>query len=68
MSLQATERLATNDVRFPRLSKQLVDEANKELDVQCKTHEAGLEMMELLPPLSQACQFCETFLEYGKYL
>ncbi|RPD64668.1 hypothetical protein L226DRAFT_565357 [Lentinus tigrinus ALCF2SS1-7] len=66
--IHAPERLATNDIRFPRLSKQLVDEANKELDVQCKTHEAGLEMVELLPPLSQATQLCETFLECGKYL
>ncbi|KAI0713141.1 fungal-specific transcription factor domain-containing protein [Cerioporus squamosus] len=66
--IHAPERLSTNDIRFPRLSKQLVDECNKELDVQCKTHEAGLEMMEYLPPLSKACQLCETFLEHGKYL
>ncbi|TFK85568.1 hypothetical protein K466DRAFT_587982 [Polyporus arcularius HHB13444] len=66
--IHAPERLSTNDIRFPRLSKQLVDECNKELDVQCKTHEPGLEMMQYLPPLSKACQLCETFLEHGKYL
>ena len=66
---QAPERLTTNDnIRFPRLTKELVDEANKELDVRCRNRETGAEMMKLLPPLSQACQMCETFLEYGRYV
>ncbi|KAI1790935.1 fungal-specific transcription factor domain-containing protein [Ganoderma leucocontextum] len=67
--IHAPERLTTNDnVRFPRLSKELVDQANLELDVPCRNKELGIEMMKLLPPLSQASQMCETFLEYGKYV
>lgn len=45
-----------------------MNEANLELDVPCRNKEIGMEMMKLLPPLSQACQMCETFLEYGKYV
>ncbi|EJF67345.1 hypothetical protein DICSQDRAFT_151630 [Dichomitus squalens LYAD-421 SS1] len=67
--IHAPERLTANEnIKYPRLSKELVDEANKELDVPCRSREIGIEMMKLLPPLSQACQMCETFLEYGKYV
>ncbi|KAI0714759.1 hypothetical protein C8Q76DRAFT_618064 [Earliella scabrosa] len=66
--IHAPERLTAHDVRFPRLSQELVKEANMELDVPCKLRDIGTEMMKLLPPLSQACQLCETFLEFGKYV
>ena len=45
----------------------MVEEANKELDVKLTSCELGHEMLKLLPPLSQACQLCETFLEFGKF-
>ncbi|PIL31283.1 transcription factor [Ganoderma sinense ZZ0214-1] len=67
--IHAPERSTINEnVRFPRLSKELVKEANLELDIPCRSKEIGIEMMKLLPPLSQACQMCETFLEYGRYV
>ncbi|KAI0756451.1 hypothetical protein C8Q80DRAFT_1128643 [Daedaleopsis nitida] len=66
--IHAPERLSTSEVRFPRLTKELVDEAYKELDVPCTSREIGVEAMKLLPPLSQACQLCESFLEFGKYV
>ncbi|KAH9932118.1 uncharacterized protein BXZ73DRAFT_90043 [Epithele typhae] len=52
----------------PRLTKELIDEANKELDVQCQSLELGMELLGLLPPLSQACAMCEKFLEFGAFL
>lgn len=45
-----------------------MDEANKELDVPLVNCDIAMEMMKMLPPLSQACQLGETFLEFGKFL
>lgn len=53
---------------LPRLSQEIVDEANKELDVPLVNCDIAIEMMKMLPPLSQACQLGETFLEFGKFL
>ncbi|KAI0652601.1 fungal-specific transcription factor domain-containing protein [Trametes meyenii] len=65
--IHAPEPLSSKTVPLPRLSQALVDEANKELDVPLRNFELGQQMCNLLPPLSQACKLCETFLEYGKF-
>ncbi|KAI0354704.1 hypothetical protein OH77DRAFT_1425802 [Trametes cingulata] len=65
--IHAPERLSAKDVPLPRLSSKMVEEAQKELDVQLWSSDLAKEMMELLPPLSQAFQMCETFLECGKF-
>ncbi|KAH9897653.1 fungal-specific transcription factor domain-containing protein [Cubamyces lactineus] len=65
--IHAPERLCETDLKLPRLSDLMVEEANKELDVKLTSCELGHEMLRLLPPLSQACQLCETFLEFGKF-
>ncbi|KAI8981352.1 hypothetical protein BD414DRAFT_419588 [Trametes punicea] len=65
--IHAPERLSYSDVKLPRLSKFMVDEANKELDVLLTDSELAAEMLRLLPPLSQTFQQCETFMEYGKF-
>ncbi|KAI0640171.1 fungal-specific transcription factor domain-containing protein [Trametes polyzona] len=65
--IHAPERLSVNEVPLPRLSKAMVDEANKELDVPLVSCPIAMELMTYLPPLSQACQLCETFLEFGKF-
>ncbi|KAI0778886.1 hypothetical protein BD413DRAFT_512633 [Trametes elegans] len=64
---EAPERLSASDVILPRLSSAMADEANKELDVPLRNAEIATELMKLLPPLSQACQLCETFIEFGKF-
>ncbi|KAI0370469.1 hypothetical protein BV20DRAFT_1052490 [Pilatotrama ljubarskyi] len=65
--IHAPEQLSAKDVPLPRLSRKMVEEAQKELDVQLHNADLAKEMMELLPPLSQAFQMCETFLECGKF-
>ena len=50
------------------MSKEMIDEANKELDVPCQNIDVGAEILNFLPPLSQACALSERFLEYGAYL
>ncbi|KAI0673870.1 fungal-specific transcription factor domain-containing protein [Trametes maxima] len=64
---EAPEPLSSKSASLPRLSQALVDEANKELDIPLRNFEIGQQMCNLLPPLSQACKLCETFLEYGKF-
>ncbi|EIW63909.1 uncharacterized protein TRAVEDRAFT_157688 [Trametes versicolor FP-101664 SS1] len=66
--IHAPERLSASEVPLPRLSAAMVDEANKELDVPLVNCDIAMEMMKMLPPLSQACQLGETFLEFGKFL
>ena len=69
MSPQAPERVkASEPVAYPRLSKELVDEANKELDVPCLNIDVGAQILGLLPPLSKACALSERFLEFGTFL
>ncbi|KAI0828999.1 fungal-specific transcription factor domain-containing protein [Trametes gibbosa] len=65
--IHAPERLSANDLQLPHLSKEIVEEANKELDIPIENCDIATEMMKMLPPLSQACQLCETFLDFGKF-
>lgn len=66
--IHAPTRLLATCTPFPHLSKDLVKEANGELDVPCDHAAVQDEVRACLPTLSQACHLCEIFMEYGQYL
>ncbi|KZT08809.1 uncharacterized protein LAESUDRAFT_648494 [Laetiporus sulphureus 93-53] len=63
-----TRNLMPCSAPYPRISEELVKEANMELDIACSNRPVQQQILTHLPPLSQACHLCEIFLEYGQFM
>ncbi|KZT73240.1 hypothetical protein DAEQUDRAFT_662513, partial [Daedalea quercina L-15889] len=62
-----TRTIPTTD-SFPRLSPEIVAEAQIELTIPCRHPWLKEQIHALLPSLSHACRLCEIFVEYGQYI
>jgi hypothetical protein len=53
---------------FPRLSKEIINAAYPDAEIAAPNHDLGRKLLNMLPPLSEAIQLCELYLEHGKYM
>ncbi|KAH8099453.1 fungal-specific transcription factor domain-containing protein [Cristinia sonorae] len=58
-----------SEATLPHLTLEMVDTAREMFEVPVPNEfEMKKTLLDLLPPLSQACRLCEIFLEHGEYL
>ncbi|KAI8981354.1 fungal-specific transcription factor domain-containing protein [Trametes punicea] len=67
--IHAPERLAAYDrPKLPRLSRIVIEEASKELDVFCASDPVAADVLNCRPPYSQAMHLCDIFFAFSKFL